>query len=103
MSCAGTLEDVLYHGASSRCQVRVDEQTVLAVVSAPSPALGVVDPVTWIGTAASAKRVPLHVDARAGGWLLACGKRLGRVGPTWSFAAPGVAASQARAASPPML
>ena len=68
----------------------MDEQTVLAVVSAPSPALGVVDPVTWIGTAASAKRVPLHVDARAGGWLLACGERLGRVGPTWSFAAPGV-------------
>lgn len=68
----------------------MDEQTVLAVVSAPSPALGVVDPVTWIGTAASAKRVPLHVDARAGGWLLACGERLGRVGPTWGFAAPGV-------------
>ncbi|WP_300643991.1 aminotransferase class V-fold PLP-dependent enzyme [Nocardioides sp.] len=69
----------------------MDEQTVLAVVSAPSPALGVVDPVTWIGTAASAKRVALHVDARAGGWLLACGERLGRVGPTWGFAAPGVA------------
>lgn len=69
----------------------MDDQTVLAVVSAPSAALGVVDPVTWIGTAASAKRVPLHVDARAGGWLLACGERLGRVGPTWGFAAPGVA------------
>lgn len=69
----------------------MDEQTVLAVVSAPSPALGVVDPVTWIGTAASAKGVPLHVDAHAGGWLLACAERLGRVGPTWSFAAPGVA------------
>lgn len=69
----------------------MDEQAVLAVVSAPSPALGVVDPVTWIGTAATAKRVPLHVDARAGGWLLACAERLGRIGPAWSFAAPGVA------------
>lgn len=69
----------------------MDEQAVLAVVSTPSPALGVVDPVTWIGTAAAAKRVPLHVDARAGGWLLACAERLGRVGPAWSFAAPGVA------------
>jgi hypothetical protein len=69
----------------------MDEQAVLAVVSAPSPALGVVDPVTWIGTAAAAKQVPLHVDARAGGWLLACAERLGRIGPPWSFAAPGVA------------
>ena len=68
----------------------MDEQAVLAVVSAPSPSLGVVDPVIWIGTAAGAKRVPLHVDARAGGWLLACGERLGRVGPAWTFAAPGV-------------
>lgn len=68
----------------------MDDQTVLAVVSAPSPSPGVVDPITWIGTAAAAKRVPLHVDARAGGWLLACGERLGRVGPTWAFAAPGV-------------
>ncbi len=39
VSCAGTLEDVLYHGASSRCQVRVDEQTVLAVARAESGAL----------------------------------------------------------------
>jgi putative spermidine/putrescine transport system ATP-binding protein len=39
VSCAGTLEDVLYHGASSRCQVRVDEQTVLAVARAESATL----------------------------------------------------------------
>ena len=31
VSCAGTLEDVLYHGASSRCHVRIDERTVLTV------------------------------------------------------------------------
>jgi len=36
VSCTGTLEDVLYHGASSRCHVRVDEQTVLAVARAES-------------------------------------------------------------------
>jgi putative spermidine/putrescine transport system ATP-binding protein len=38
----GTLEDVLYHGASSRCHVRIDADTVLAVAraeSAGSPAL----------------------------------------------------------------
>ena len=36
IACSGTLEDVLYHGASSRCHVRIDEQTVLAVSRAES-------------------------------------------------------------------
>jgi putative spermidine/putrescine transport system ATP-binding protein len=36
ITCSGTLEDVLYHGASSRCHVRVDDQTVLAVSRAES-------------------------------------------------------------------
>jgi putative spermidine/putrescine transport system ATP-binding protein len=42
----GTLEDVLYHGASSRCHVRVDASTLLAVAraesagAAPLPARG---------------------------------------------------------------
>ena len=31
ISCSGTLEDVLYHGSSSRCHVRLDTGTVLAV------------------------------------------------------------------------
>jgi len=31
ISCNGTLEDVLYHGSSSRCHVRLDAGTVLAV------------------------------------------------------------------------
>jgi len=31
ISCSGTLEDVLYHGSSSRCHVRLDAGTMLAV------------------------------------------------------------------------
>ncbi len=31
VTCSGTLEEVLYHGASSRCHVRVDQATLLAV------------------------------------------------------------------------
>ena len=31
VSCEGRLDDVLYHGASSRCHVRIDGHTVLAV------------------------------------------------------------------------
>jgi putative spermidine/putrescine transport system ATP-binding protein len=36
ISCTGTLEDVLYHGSSSRCHVRIDERTTLAVARAES-------------------------------------------------------------------
>ena len=38
--CEGTLDDVLYHGASSRCHVRIDAQTVLAVARAESATAG---------------------------------------------------------------
>jgi putative spermidine/putrescine transport system ATP-binding protein len=34
LACRGTLEDVLYHGASSRCHVRVDDGTTIAVTRA---------------------------------------------------------------------
>ena len=44
VACDGTLEDVLYHGASSRCHVRVDEQTVLAVARAESGHLAPLPP-----------------------------------------------------------
>jgi len=36
IACSGTLEEILYHGASSRCHVRVDETTLLAVSRAES-------------------------------------------------------------------
>ncbi len=38
IACSGTLEEVLYHGASSRCHVRLDETTLLAVSRAESAA-----------------------------------------------------------------
>ncbi len=81
--------------ASHRAQVgamahAIDEDTVLAVVSAPTACHGVVDPVAWIGTATAAKGVPLHVDAGEGGWLLAFAERLGRIVPPWTFAVAGV-------------
>ena len=34
VQCAGEVVDVLYHGASSRLRVRVDDQTTLAVALA---------------------------------------------------------------------
>ena len=61
ITCSGRLEDVLYHGASSRCHVRVDDSTVLAVAraesgSAPSlPARGAPVRLAW----GAASMVPL--------------------------------------------
>jgi putative spermidine/putrescine transport system ATP-binding protein len=53
ISCSGTLEEVLYHGSSSRCHVRLDESTVLAAAraesagAAPLPANGARVRVAW--------------------------------------------------------
>ncbi len=53
LSAAGILEDVLYHGASSRCHVRVDADTLLAVAraesagAAPLPAPGTRVRLAW--------------------------------------------------------
>jgi putative spermidine/putrescine transport system ATP-binding protein len=44
VTCPGTLEDVLYHGASSRCHVRTDEKTVLVVARAESGATSALPP-----------------------------------------------------------
>ncbi|MFC6599059.1 pyridoxal phosphate-dependent decarboxylase family protein [Kitasatospora paranensis] len=47
-----------------------DDSTVLVVVSAPSYAHGVVDPVAEIAAMAADRGLPCHVDACVGGWLL---------------------------------
>ena len=39
LRCAGTVLDVLYHGASSRCRVRIDDATTLTVARAETSGL----------------------------------------------------------------
>lgn len=68
----------------------IDEETVLVVVSAPSYAHGVVDPVPEIAAAAAARGVRCHVDACIGGWVLPYAARLGRPVTPWTFAVEGV-------------
>ena len=41
VQCAGEIVDVLYHGASSRLRVQVDERTTLAVARSESAGGGV--------------------------------------------------------------
>lgn len=68
----------------------IDDDTVLVVVSAPSYAHGVVDPVGEVAAAAAARGVRCHVDACIGGWVLPYAARLGRDVPPWTFAVDGV-------------
>nr|WP_232523291.1 aminotransferase class V-fold PLP-dependent enzyme [Nocardioides sp. MAH-18] len=66
------------------------DRTVLVVVSAPSYAHGVVDPVAEIAPAAAARGIRCHVDACIGGWVLPYAARLGREVRPWTFAVDGV-------------
>jgi len=44
VTCDGTLEEVLYHGASSRCYVRIDQATLLAVSRPESASIEALPP-----------------------------------------------------------
>ncbi len=79
-----------FRAAPEAMAATIDEDTVLVVASAPSYAHGVVDPVTEIAAAASARGVRCHVDACIGGWVLPYAARLGRPVAPWTFAVEGV-------------
>jgi sphinganine-1-phosphate aldolase len=68
----------------------VDERTVLVVVSAPSYAHGVIDPVAPVAAAASAWGARCHVDACIGGWVLPYFRALGVDVPPFDLSVPGV-------------
>lgn len=68
----------------------IDERTVLVVVSAPSYAHGVIDPVPPIAATAAARGVRCHVDACIGGWVLPYFRALGEPVPDFDLSVPGV-------------
>jgi sphinganine-1-phosphate aldolase len=68
----------------------IDASTVLVVVSAPSYAHGVVDPVVPVAAAAAEHGVRCHVDACIGGWLLPYFRRMGVEVPDFDLSVPGV-------------
>lgn len=68
----------------------VGERAALVVVSAPSYAHGVIDPVAEVAASAAERGVPCHVDACIGGWTLPYLRRLGRVVPAFDLSVPGV-------------
>lgn len=62
----------------------------LVVISAPSYPHGVVDPVEEVAAAASARGVPVHVDACVGGWVLPFWPDDAAQVPLFDFRVPGV-------------
>jgi len=65
-------------------------KTIGLVASAPQYAHGVVDPIEELGALAQRKRLPLHVDACVGGFILPWLEQLGRPIPRWDFRVAGV-------------
>lgn len=96
---AGKLFDVKVRIAPLREDYRVDvaamkrlvnRNTILLVGSAPQYVQGVIDPIEEIGAFAKQKKLPLHVDACIGGFMLPWLEKLGERVPPWDFRVPGV-------------
>lgn len=66
------------------------DRVCLVVVSAPSYAHGVLDPIAACAELTAAAEVPLHVDACIGGWVLPFCETNGEPVPPWDFRVPGV-------------
>lgn len=64
--------------------------TIALAASAPQYPHGVVDPIEEIGAIALEKKLPFHVDACFGGFILPWVEKAGYAVPLWDFRVPGV-------------
>lgn len=69
---------------------RIDRNTIFLAASAPQYVTGVVDPIPELAALARRKRLPLHVDACFGGFVLPFLEELGVPMPAWDFRCDGV-------------
>ena len=81
--------------ADQRADVRkmakaIGWKTIGIVASAPQYPHGVIDPIPELGELAQEKKLPFHVDACVGGFILPWLEKLGRPIPKWDFRVPGV-------------
>lgn len=68
----------------------IDRNTILLACSAPQYPWGTIDPVEEIGALAQRKKLPLHVDACFGGFILPFLEKIGVPMAPWDFRVPGV-------------
>ena len=84
------VDPVSFQADADAMAAALDDDTILVVVSAPSYAHGVVDPVAPVAAAAAARGVRCHVDACIGGWVLPYFRKLGVAVPDFDLSVPGV-------------
>ncbi|XP_019617988.1 PREDICTED: sphingosine-1-phosphate lyase-like [Branchiostoma belcheri] len=82
-------------GPDFRADVKAMEQaitgnTILLCASAPQYCHGIVDPIPDVSALALRRKLPLHVDACFGGFMLPWVEKLGYPVPTFDFRNPGV-------------
>ena len=68
----------------------INRNTVMILASAPEYPHGTIDPVAAIGEIAQARKVPLHVDACVGGFILPFMAMNGEELPPWDYRVPAV-------------
>ena len=68
----------------------ITENTILLTASAPSYPNGVLDPIEAIARIATRHKLPMHVDACIGGFMLPWVEKLGYEIPPWDFRIDGV-------------
>jgi glutamate/tyrosine decarboxylase-like PLP-dependent enzyme len=68
----------------------LEDDTVLAVGSAPAYPFGMIDPIEEMAAMAASRGIPFHVDACLGGFMLPFVERLGHALHAWDFRVPGV-------------
>lgn len=68
----------------------IDRNTILIAASAPQYPHATIDPIEELGAIAQRKKLPFHVDACFGGFMLPWLEKLGHPLPLWDFRVPGV-------------
>jgi sphinganine-1-phosphate aldolase len=68
----------------------ITPRTVMMLASAPGYPHGVVDPIEALGAVALERKIPLHVDACVGGYLLPFVEQLGYPVPKFDFRVQGI-------------
>lgn len=68
----------------------INRNTIMIAGSAPQYPHGLVDPIEELAALAQSRKIPMHVDACVGGFILPWVEKLGYPVPTWDFRVPGV-------------
>ncbi len=68
----------------------INKNTVMILGSAPEYPHGIIDPIEELGALALKHKIPLHVDACVGGYILPFIERTGKNLPLWDFRVEGV-------------